>query len=262
MRRRPVILFLLILSCLAHEAWGQITDTSSLYKYTYLLYGKTRSGRVVQASGFLVKKNNQVYLVTACHVINGWHFESFEKEDSYPDTLFLRVNIKNTDSSLFIPIDISKIKNIKSQPDWPDVYFYRLTLNPILELYTIDALIVKNEPAASSPEHVLVYGFQPGELDFERSGFLKLKPQKTVTHFPDKDAYACSPMAYEVSYSGNTLGPGNSGSPVFFLSETLANGKKTLKVLFGGLLFAGNPSLHRASVIRPEVIKNLLMALK
>ena len=113
MRIGRVIIFLIILSCLPRLVWGQITDTSSLDKYTYLLYGKTKSGCVVQATGFLVKKNNQVYLVTACHVINGWHFESFEKEDSYPDTLFLRVNINNSDSNTFVPIDISKIKNVK-----------------------------------------------------------------------------------------------------------------------------------------------------
>ena len=109
---------------------------------------------------------------------------------------------------------------------------------------------------------MIIYGFQIGDVDYERSKFLHLKPQKAVTHFPDRDAYACSPIVYEVGYSGNTLGPGNSGSPVFFIYENHANGRKQIKVGFGGLLFAGNASAHSASVVRPEVIKNLLMALK
>jgi hypothetical protein len=264
MRIGWVIIFFLILSCLPRgvSGQGQITDTSSLDKYTYLIYGKTRSACVVQATGFLVKKNNQVYLVTACHVINGWRFESFEKEDSYPDTLFLRVNLKNTDSSTFVPIDISKIKNIKSKADWPDVYFYKLNLSSQFKIYTLDDLIHQKEEATRVPTEVLIYGFQIGDVDFERSKFLRLKPQKAIAHFPDKDAYACSPIVYDVGYAGNTLGPGNSGSPVYFIYESHANVRKQIKLRFGGLLFAGNAPAHSASVIRPEVIKNLLMALK
>jgi len=258
MRIGQLLIFWLALSFLPLAVLGQITETSSLDKYAYLIYGKTRSGCVVQASGFLVKTDRSLYLVTACHVINGWRFESFEKEDSYPDTLFLRVNLKNTDSCTFIPIDISKIKNVKSDPDWPDVYFYKISLDPKFRICALDANSLYNEAFSDIPSEVAIYGFHVGDVDFERSEFLQLKPQKATTHFPDKDTYACSPIVYEIGYSDNSLGPGNSGSPVFFIWRTRVNGRTSTKVRFGGLLFAGNPLKHSASVIRPEVIKYLL----
>ena len=123
---RPIILLYLI--CFTQTVFARRLpiDTSSLDKYSYLIYGKTSSGGMVQATGFLVKVKKQLYLVTACHVVNGWYYESYEKDGSYPDTLYLRAHTKTNDSLIFIPIDIKKIKNDKSDlgcgqysPNWP-----------------------------------------------------------------------------------------------------------------------------------------------
>jgi len=60
-----------------------------------------------------------------------------------------------------------------------------------------------------------------------------------------------------ITYTGDDLGPGFSGAPLYFTVKNFDNKQHSIKLQFGGLLFGGNRTKHRASVIRPELVKAL-----
>ncbi|MBS1520904.1 MAG: hypothetical protein JST50_07915 [Bacteroidetes bacterium] len=235
---------------------GAGIDTSKLPKYSYLIYGYSSSGSCVQATGFFVSKRNRTYLVTACHVINGWLFESFDKKESYPDTLFVKTELKNTQRDTSLAIDISKLKYIKADPNSDDIYFIPINIPPGCEIYRLDSLILNFTPITAIPKEVLAYGFIVGDDELSSKQFFKMPslPNRATVYIPDWDAYSCSPLVYELGYSGADLGPGNSGAPVYFIT---GNSDDAAHLQFGGLLFGGNQTKHRALVIRPELVKVL-----
>jgi hypothetical protein len=243
---RLLCLLCLIFSILYVYGQDSFADTSNLQKYSYLIYGRTRSGCTVQATGVLVRSKNHLYLVTACHVINGWYFESYEKDDAYPDTLYLRVFKKKNDSVAFIPLDIRKLKHTKPAPHWPDSAAYQTN--------TLGALIAAHKSNILPPEEILVYGYHITE-DSDNVDFTTTAVHRATASWTDQEPYSNDPYTYYIGYSGITLGPGDSGSPVYFIYK-----EKTgqIKLQFGGLIFGGAPSLHKAMVVRPEIIRNLL----
>jgi len=249
-----VLFILLLLNSVTGIAQSKPADTSQLAGYSYLIMGRTRSGCTVQATGFLVRSKNKIYVVTACHVINGWYYESFEKDDSYPDTLYLRVYNKLSGKAAFIPMDIRMLKRQKSDPDSPDVYFYPIVIPDSYQINALETLINKTGQTTPLPNEILVYGFCLNE-DSDSIDFEKLKVSKAHPWLHDKDDYTCDPFVYHVGYTGNELGPGDSGSPVYFIYKDQA---ANLSLQFGGLLIGGAPTQHLASIIRPEIIRNML----
>jgi len=232
------------------------TDTARLGDYSYLITGRTHSGCTVQATGFLIRVSAQIYLVTACHVINGWYYESFEKKDSYPDTLFLRVYTRKGHQPVFLPMDIRKLKKQKVGPDSPDVFFYPINLPNGNQANTLEGLIDSDAQGKMPPDEILVYGFCLNE-DSDTINIKDLKVSKAYSWLHDKDDYTCDPFVYHLNYAGNDLGPGNSGSPVYFVYKA---GPGKVHLQFGGLVFGGAPALHQAVVLRPEIIRNLQRA--
>ena len=228
------------------------TDTSQLPKYSYLIYGHASSGNSVQATGFFVGKNERVYLVTACHVINGWLFESFKKT-SYPDTLFVKVALKEGLRDTALAIDISKIKYSHADPELPDIYFLSVNIPSNCKIYRLDSLISNYRPITRIPKAMFAFGFVINDDELRSRQIFRSGYKKAVAFIPDWDEYACSPFIYEVGYYNNDLGPGDSGAPVYFLAGNTTGGVHS-ELVFGGLIFGGNRLKHRASVIRAEVV--------
>lgn len=247
-------LFCLILAATAANGQNKFVDTTELRNYSYLIYGKTRAGCTVQATGVLVISKGQLYLVTACHVINGWFYESYDKDDAYPDTLYLRIYKKKENSVDFIPLDITKLKHTKPAPDWPDIYFYPLNIPAIYRTNTLETLITKYKSAVRQPEEVLVYGYQL-TIDSDNVNFATMNVSKVIASWTGQASYFSNLYTYSIGYSDNALGPGDSGSPVYLIYREKAGGTM---IQFGGLIVGGVSSLHKATVLKPEIILNLL----
>jgi|GEM_PF-2811501 len=248
---RPLCTYLLICATLSVHAQHAFVDTNMLGNFSYLLYGKTHSGCTVQATAALIRSNGRLYMVTACHVINGWYYESYDKEDSYPDTLLLRVFSRKGNHVNFIPIDIHKLKHIKPPPGWPDIYFYPLNISSAYRVNTLESISGKGKTMSRTPEDILVYGYQI-TVDSDNVDFKKLPVTKATVKWCGQ---SWAPYTYTVSYPGNALGPGNSGSPVFF-SYKMPSGM--VRPQFGGILIGGASASHTATILRPELIWNLL----
>ena len=240
-------------------AYGQrsVIDTSKLPKYSYLIYGYSSSGNSVQATGFFVKKRNSTYLVTACHVINGWFFASFNEKGSYPDSLFVKIGLKNIDRDTSLAIDISNLKYTKADPYSQDIFFIPIKIPSGCVVNSLESLIVNFTPITKIPETIFSYGFLVDDQSLSSRRFGKANPTKAMARLPKWNDYSCSPLVYEVTYSGDVLGPGYSGAPIYFVEKDLGSKRHSVKIQFGGLLFGGNRTKHRASVIRPELVKAL-----
>ncbi|HEY9000726.1 MAG TPA: hypothetical protein VIM89_05205 [Mucilaginibacter sp.] len=241
-------------------AYGQETmvDTSQLPKYSYLIYGYAQSGNSVQATGFFVKKKGHTYLVTASHVVNGWFFASFDKKGSYPDILFVIVGLKNTRRDTSLAIDISSLKYTKADPYSHDIYFIPIDVPSNCVTNSLESLILSFTPISKTPETILVYGFVADDQTISLQQFKGLKPTKAIARLPDWNDYSCSPLVYEISYTSDDLGPGDSGAPIYFITQNnFGNKPNSDKLQFGGLLFGGDSKRHRAGVIRAELVKVL-----
>jgi hypothetical protein len=248
------IIFIVLLNLSA--AYSQ-QNIAKLPEYSYLIYGCSSSGNAVQATGFFVKKRNQTYLVTASHVVNGWFFASFDVKGSYPDTLFVKIALKNSHRDTVLAIDISDLKHIKADPYSHDIYFIPVNIPASCQVYRLESLILNYRPISHAPQIILTYGFAVDDISLLLRKFEALSSKKAIAHLSDWNAYSCSPLVYEITYSGNDLGPGDSGSPVYFITEGASCKRESVTVQFGGLLFGGDPAKHRAGVIRPELVKVL-----
>ncbi|MDO3628229.1 hypothetical protein [Mucilaginibacter sp. BT774] len=249
------LVFLLNLTMVCGQQ--RLTDTSKLAKYSYLIYGCSSSGNSVQATGFFVKKKNHTFLVTASHVVNGWLFESFDAKGSYPDTLFIKIGLKNSHLDTALAIDISDLKHIKADPYSHDIYFIPVNIPASCQVYRLDSLILNYKPISHIPHTILTYGFAVDDQSLSLRQFEGQASKKAIVHLPDWNAYSCSPLVYEITYSGDDLGAGDSGSPAYFITEGVGSNRESVTIQFGGLLFGGNPAKNRASVIRPELVKAL-----
>lgn len=236
---------------------GNMIDTSQLPKYSYLIYGRSSSGNSVQATGFFVNKNNCTYLVTACHVINGWFFASFDRKGSYPDTLFVKIGLRNSQRDTALAIDISKLKYTKADPYSHDIYFMPIDIPSGCVINSLESLLLNFSPIDKIPQRIFTYGFIIDDQNLSSRQFKALTPKKAMARLPDWNAYACSPLIYKIAYSGDDLGAGNSGAPVYFITGNSGGNHRSVFVQFGGLLFGGNRTKHRAMVIRPELVREL-----
>ncbi|MBS1533353.1 MAG: hypothetical protein JSU01_23845 [Bacteroidetes bacterium] len=200
---------------------------------------------------------NHVYLVTACHVVNGWLFKSYKKKGAYPDTLFVRVGLKSREHDTVLAIDISMLKQQRANPDRPDIYFIPVNVPSNCEIYKLDSLVLNYVPITKIPPAVLVYGFVGDDKELNRDQFSGSVLKKSEAFVPEWDTYACSLLVYEIGYTNDELGPGDSGAPVYFVTGGL-NDSHHASIRFGGLIFGGNSAKHRAVVIRPEIVKAML----
>ena len=104
---------------------------------------------------------------------------------------------------------------------------------------------------------IFAYGFIADDQNLSSRQFKELAPKAGKARLPDWNAYACSPLVYEIAYSGNDLGAGYSGAPVYFITSSFGRNRSSVRLHFGGLLFGGNTAKHRAMVVRPELVKVL-----
>ncbi|MCC7401309.1 MAG: hypothetical protein IT214_07475 [Chitinophagaceae bacterium] len=109
MRRvyRAILLFLLF-THLCHQTYSQVLN-DSLAKYSYLLFGflnQTKQGEFIrfypwQATGFFIKKEKRVFLVSVKHALSPCKFSNGIDYDKYPDNFFIRLSNNKEDLDLY-----------------------------------------------------------------------------------------------------------------------------------------------------------------
>jgi len=199
------------------------------------------------ATGFLVQKNDQAYLVTNWHVVSARNpvtGEALNPKGRYPDEIQILHNVKGHLGVWTYKSE--KLINEKNEALWiehpsgraVDVVFLRLTNLSEVDIYPVD-LNSRNVPILLEPTStVSVVGFPFGHT---QTAGLPIWKTGTIASDPDID-YDKSPQVL-VDMTGR---PGMSGSPVYARrigsyqdekGNTIMNGATTDKFIG---IFAGS----------------------
>jgi hypothetical protein len=249
---RYCILLLVLLTQSKHE------DENSLAKYSYYFYGFTdeckyfgndKKCRVIGATGFLLKKNENLYLVTAAHSLFNLQHENQEPlKYKYPTKFFLKLNLKGSNAPMSFPFDVS----LQHPPNnyfsnHSDVYCFKIDIPDKYQVYSIESLI--DEKHYHNALKGVMYGYpdigifnldmEPSKATFDVSTYLR-----TLNITENKE----ESQAGLKQLSGDA-GKGDSGAPLFLILNSS-------NVVFGGMCIAS----HNDEVIfvRPNnILKEL-----
>jgi len=219
--------------------------------YSYLLFS-VNGNSVNQGTGFFLKKNNILYLVTAAH---NFHLDKTSKIKT-TEAFYLRLP-KSDNSFDVILIENNPLnKNIEYQN--LDVNFYIIN---IPANYNVNIINIE-EKRIFDVKSLICYGYSVVDKNFDNLQMYIAKNEPTEFQGSIFKSYE-KPIPYDdgtvdynnfaAIYVSNTLGKGSSGSPVF--SKTLSNGEELFE--FVGLIHTGNEIYKEATMLRKEIIKEI-----
>lgn len=263
------VFLLLVLVCQQYYSFSQKTiERDSLYKYSYFIYGDNSSTSIEKGTGFFIKKNHKIYLVTANHVLTGWNVFKKYKEVPYPDTMYVRLYNKITLQPDFIPIPIVdfKARNYGFYLfEKPDICFYELKIPDYDIVYSVEKLVEKYQDKIEVDE-LIVYGFPIVDSRITKFDLIRLAPEKGIgkihTDKNDSGMFKWDNTYLDtINYIGTAslnqrIGPGDSGAPVFLQSKN----SKHKEIIFGGLVSGGGSVGDSVAmyIVKPLLIKKML----
>ncbi|KFC57825.1 trypsin-like peptidase domain-containing protein [Flavobacterium gilvum] len=223
-----------------------------IQEFSYFLFS-VKDNQVHQGTGFFIEKDNQTYLVTASHNF----FQDKFATQKTADFFYIRLHNNVTNKLEFLQINNNPISKSEKSKNL-DINFYKVD---IAKQY--DLKIVKIKPNCL-PTKIICYGF--GVVDgnednpdlyleslkpTEFKGNLKFEYNKPLRYFETNELDFDN---YVVSYESGTLTKGTSGSPVF--TNYSENG--VIKSEFAGLIHLRNEQTKLATILRPEIIAELI----
>jgi len=251
--------------------FGQDLTSKQLQGFSYLIFGftdmKYSSGNyyfnIKQGTCFFIRSNNRTYLVSAKHAITPWNGDISKKEDTFPDTLMLRL-FDSVGKIVLCPIDIREMKDKVDGGyfyDDPDVYIFEFKEAGKFKVNTIDNF---NQNFNDSMVEVVSYGYPniklvPGNMDI----FLEQKPTLTAGKTIKKNSINRLPVSeknnntsYAILRTDTLPKKGCSGSPVFYRRDSLDNWK------FGGVFVRSSEEVPISTIVKPEYLQTILNRLK
>jgi hypothetical protein len=234
-------------------------QNEDLRKYSYLIRGfKVRkvasngiSKHTYTGTGFFIRKNGKVVLVTADHIFN--------KDASVMlQAYWVIVFNKKTNKQDSINIgDLSKIGKI--QPDeyiknYKDAIAIPITISGSYKINSIEKFLIPYNEDYRKIDHYINYSF-PGNAKFPYLPTLDIGNVNADINSPlgyGKDG-VLDTVAYPLISKSKKFDMGSSGSPVFFIL-------KNNKIEFGGIGIAKSlPSLNIIT-IKPKIVYKVAMA--
>ena len=237
----------------------------SLRKYSYLISGIVNDHSVNIGTGFFIKSDTSVYLISASHVLSGWNAIKEEWQKDYPDSFYIKLTDRTTGDDILCLINVKAYKK-KLVPfsiwNKPDIFVYKVKNPSSYIINSIESLIVDTVGSCLNDiNRVFGYGFASYTHFPDFRSLLHLTPTlidaSTVMRYdslpnirennlPDSMHFIITP----VSPWKNNFGRGASGAPVFIYSEKLG------RFIFGGVVIAVNNKGMFDIVIRSEKFWN------
>lgn len=259
-------LFLVTLSFYLHICFSQnLGGIDSLSKYSYLLEVCTPKANNCYlnalATGFLLKDENNIYLVSAYHVFTGTNTTSNKKYTPTYKTMVVRIEQNKSGKN-------NLVINLESLKEWhkpisafvtPDVYFYKTELNPeTVHLYSIETILKSNRDKKNSNREIVSYGYLNYPTD--TTNLETYSPLKYLGHLITDSIYLNYSSFKSIDSLFFVSSPetfnGASGSPVFF-KYTKGKGKKKKEWLeFAGIMLAADPLRRVAIILKKEIFIN------
>jgi len=264
--------FLFIISLLFTNQLSnsQTITTDSLKKFSYFVFGTTSQNNIVQGTASFIKYNDEIYLLTAAHVLDGWDYASNSSKGNYPDTLYVRVFTKDSMKPEFIPISTKDIKEKNEKKfffETADLLILKVQIPHNCVVNTLEEFIDWTNIPTDEPRDVLVFGYPVDSTDNdfghyinninsqEATGTIKQKYSSPVRFFENN---VVDTINYVAFYQSGNVDHGYSGSPTFFLYKSDKD-NSILKISFGGVLCIRNEIHRYMTIVRPEIIVSKLL---
>jgi len=221
----------------------------SLRKYSYLICGIINDHSANIGTGFFIRSDTNVYLVSAAHVVTGWNAMKEKWDKNYPDRFFIKLPDRATGDDILCAINVKAYKK-KMVPfsvwDKPDIFIYKVKNPSSYIINSIENLIVDTVGNyLDEMNRVFGYGFasyahfsdfhsllvlSPTLIDAHTVMKYEAMPDVREDNLPDSMHFIIAPV-----YSWkNNFGKGASGAPVFIYSDKLG------RFIFGGVVIAIN----------------------
>jgi len=252
---RSALQTLILISSLHAVSGQESTDSlkkygyDSLRKYSYLISGIINDHSANIGTGFFIKSDTNVYLISAAHVLTGWNAFKEEWDKNYPDSFFIKLTDRSTGDDILCSIKVKTYKK-KLAPFsiWskPDIFIYKVKNPSSYIINSIENLVVDTVAKyLNEINRVFGYGFASYSHFSDFRSLLHLTPTlidaSTVMRYeaipnireddlPDSMHFIIAP----IFPSKNNFGRGASGAPVFIYSEKLG------RFIFGGVVIAVN----------------------
>ncbi len=278
MKLAKYILIIFILISSFNMAFGQESIDSlkkygydSLRKYSYLISGITKDKSANIGTGFFIKQDTNVYLISAAHVLTGWNAIKKEWNKDYPDTFFIKLTDRITGDDVLCLINVIAYKK-KLVPfsiwDKPDIFIYKIKNPSLYVINSIENFIVDTiANYINEINKVFGYGFAsythftdfrsllnltPTVIDASTVMKYTVIPDIRENNLPDSMHFIIEP----IFPWKNNFGKGASGAPIFIYSEKLK------RFIFGGVVIAINNKGMFDIVVRFEKFRDFFNAHK
>ncbi len=204
------------------------------------------------ATGFFIRKEKKLYLVSANHVFTGNDPFRVNRVDSLaPDLMMFRYKMDN-ERDTFINIYLDSIKKIyppKSINDCPDAIAYEIDLPQSSQIKSIENFVYKDVDI-NKYDSLFFWGFPAQSSDMNQS--LRYYIENPM---PKKYRGICTIPFDSLNFSGSPVeNYGSSGSPVF--TKKVINGKEQL--VFIGIMSSGSIMHNRSNFVFYKALLKLL----
>jgi len=241
----------------------------SLQKFSYFIFGiypgyyngvYWHVPRYFNGTGFFLRTGKRIFLVSAKHVLTPWNPVDSTMDDKYPDSIYIRVKSKATQSLALWPINTKYIKAAVKEDIYykdPDVFVYEVD-NKEAQEFEINSLETYMIPNLSDSDLLNHHGYGFGYPSIPYSYFqsfvsnpphlFECEIENKILGDLDVGNGKYDSFDYQAYlYSGIIL-PGISGSPVFYRA------REGDRWLLGGVLSSGQPKIRKIKFIHPNMI--------
>lgn len=252
------------------EVIYSLDDSDSLSKYSYFVYGginfidtldKNR-GAIVQGTGFFIANNNNLYFITAKHVLAVPNEPAIKKVTPKSNDSLMNIYMEDGSERANMPIFYLNVKKIRDTTKdvtfvfSPDVISYKVTDSEHLHINDINQFIPSYLPKRMGD--ICIFGFASSGNSFEGAKFAANPKSKVLIKkysFGYKNEYEKSKIDYfdyvvtPTDYKVTESLHGYSGSPAF------VKDLDTNKWVFLGITAGVHPDFNLMFFVKPEFIK-------
>lgn len=230
------------------------SELDSIPNYSYYL-GLINHDMGGEATGFFVKRNGRLYLISNYHVFTGQNTVTKLKSNHFDSLSFVYQKLDGSAQATSISIkEISKNSKSHYFYEYPDIYCYDVTDKiPGNNVFSIEKYMIDIPSKKIVPTDIISIGFGISKKDVMHPVWYHFKIYNAI--------YDTLNIIYEknrvVLKNSYLLTPqietGMSGSPVFYIYSG--------KIVFGGILSSDFESNHTTLVVKPIELTKLLNAI-
>jgi hypothetical protein len=266
----PLILLLLsIISCNSNDSDSNQSNTENIISlpddsFSDLSYplGIFSNGHIASVgTGFFIRENNRLFLISCYHVFTNQNTMNKEKDFPEFDSMSIMYPTVSGDiKPLTIYIkDICHSSKSHYFYEYPDIYVYEMTgkFPEDALIYSVEKYIYQSFKG-NKPADIFVNGYVRNSEGVESSILINLLPDGSSY---DKVSinYLGENITIKNSYFlNNQIQPGISGSPVFYKY----NSKNGDSIVFAGVASSQFAKFNKTLVVKPEEVVSFIEKIK